>query len=316
MRKSFCLLALLAPIHAFASCGAAFCTINTSWDVQGAWMEPGIRADLRYEYIKQDQPLAGTEEVAVGEIPGHHDEISTVNRNWLASIAYTLNQDWSFSVLLPVVDRKHRHIHNHMGAALLDSWEFSELGDVRVTARRRLATFEDARPSLSTVSLDMGLKLPTGDTDVENDEGLAAERSLQPGSGTTDLLAGLAYSRLLPLKGLSWFVHGELQVPLDYADGYKSGRRVAADAGLRYAANDRLSWLLQLNALHRARDSGPQAEPENSGGRFLFIAPGVSYAFSPAFQLYAFVQLPVYQKVKGVQLVADYATVIGVSTRF
>ena len=76
------------PLPAAASCGAAFCTLNTNWDIQGQAVEPGLRADLRYEYIRQDQPMSGSKKVAVGQIPQHHDEVSTTNRNWLPSLDY------------------------------------------------------------------------------------------------------------------------------------------------------------------------------------------------------------------------------------
>ena len=62
-------LALGGAFHeARASCGAAFCMVNTSWNVQGAWTEPGLRFDLRYEYIDQDQPRHGSSKVGVGQI--------------------------------------------------------------------------------------------------------------------------------------------------------------------------------------------------------------------------------------------------------
>ena len=49
-----------------------------------------------------------------------------------------------------------------------------------------------------------GLKLPTGKYDVTNDEGEQAERTLQPGTGTTDLLLGYYWNSGAPLLGLSW----------------------------------------------------------------------------------------------------------------
>ena len=70
--------ALLAPmLHqtAQATCGASFCMVNTNWNLQGFAPEPGFRFDLRYEYIKQDQPMSGSNKVAFGQIPRHHDEI-------------------------------------------------------------------------------------------------------------------------------------------------------------------------------------------------------------------------------------------------
>ena len=315
LRKTCALWALALPIQAAASCGAAFCTVNTSWDAQG-WTEPGWRADLRFEYLRQDQPMAGHDEVAFGRLSRHHDEIRTRNRNWLASLDYGLNEDWSFHAVLPFVDRSHSHIHNHEGAQLLDAWDFRELGDARVSARRRLYGAEDARPSASAAGVELGLKLPTGDTQVQNAGGELAERSLQPGTGTTDLLAGAYYAGLLPLRDLSWFAQGLVQLPLESHEGYRPGRRTTVDAGVRYAAGDRWSLMLQANALHRARDRGEEAEPEDSGGTHLFVSPGVGYAFTRAIQAYAFVQLPIYQYVNGVQLVADYAVVLGAGARF
>ena len=305
----------VAPV-ARASCGAAFCSINTNWDVQGAWMESGARFDLRYEYIKQDQPMSGSNKVGVGEIRRHHDEVVTRNQNWLPSVDYTLNADWGVNALLPVVHRGHEHIHNHGGGQLPETWNFTEVGDARIVARRRLATFEDGAPSVGTLGANFGLKLPTGATNVRNGSGELAERSLQPGSGTTDLLAGLYYSKSLPMKNTSWFVQGMLQLPLNYHDEYRPGRKVMLDTGVRYAVAEKTSLMLQANALLRARDSGNEAEPEDTGGKALFLSPGISYGVTEKFQVYGFVQLPVYQYVNGVQLTARKAFSVGVSSRF
>jgi len=308
---------IFAPLTAAASCGSAFCTINTSWDAHGAWLEPGARVDLRYEYIRQDQPRNGTRDVAVGEIPRHHDEVLTVNRNLLGTFDYTFNENWGVSVLAPLVDREHDHIHNHMGEQVPEHWDFREVGDVRVMARRRLFTTENPDShSIGTAGLYLGLKLPTGKTDVKNADGDPAERSLQPGTGTTDTVLGGYYSRQLPLRNLSWFVQGLVQLPLNEHDDYRPGIRTNVDTGVRYDAGERLGLLLQLNGLYKARDRGAQAEPDDTGGQFLFLSPGVSYNFGQRLQAYAFVQLPLYQYVNGVQLVASHALAVGLNMRF
>ena len=66
----------------------------------------------------------------------------------------------------------------------------------------------------------------------------------------------------------------------------------------------------------KGRDSGAQAEPDDSGQRMVFVSPGISWNFAKSAQLYAFVQLPVYQSVNGVQLTADWSALAGVSWRF
>jgi hypothetical protein len=308
---------LMAPATASASCGAAFCSVNTSWDAHGGWLEPGARLDLRYEHIRQDQPRAGRRDVGVGEISRHHDEQLTLNRNLLATLDYTLNQDWGVNLLAPIIDRHHDHIHNHRGAQLHESWDFSRVGDVRVMARRRLHSSEDQESHrIATSGVNLGLKLPTGQTNVRNAAGDLAERSLQPGSGTTDLVAGANYSVALPMRSLSWFMQALAQLPLGEKDDYRPGHRVNLDLGARYDVGDHMGLLLQLNALFRARDQGAEAEPEDTGGRFMFVSPGVSYAFTRNLQVYAFVQLPLYQDVNGVQLVARHAIAVGLNMRF
>jgi len=151
---------------------------------------------------------------------------------------------------------------------------------------------------------------------VTNSEGVRAERTLQPGTGTTDALVGAFWREALPMRGLSWFAQTLLQQPLNAREDYRPGRRVTFDAGLRYEATDKIALLLQANVLFRGRDSGAQAEPEDSGGRSVFLSPGVGYAITKDVQAYAFYQLPLYQYVNGVQLVASHSIVFGLSTRF
>src|SRR5262245_20585912 len=112
------LLGSFLAVGAQASCGSAFCSVNTSWDLQSVKADPGAVLDLRYESIKQDQPRSGSDKVSVGQIPRHHDEVFTKNRNWLGTFDYTFNADWGLNVQAPLVDREHLHIHNHGGVQL------------------------------------------------------------------------------------------------------------------------------------------------------------------------------------------------------
>ena len=299
-----------------ASCGSAFCMVNTNWNLQGVAVEPGLRADFRYEYIRQDQPMSGSNKIGVGQIPRHHDEVKTVNRNYLATLDYTFNDQWAVSATLPYLDRSHTHIHNHGGAKLPEQWDFERFGDVRMLGRYQLRSEDANAQKLNYYGINFGLKLPTGDKDVVNAAGSRAERTLQPGTGTTDLLLGGYYSQLLGASDASWFVQGLWQTALNSSEDYRPGQRVSLDIGYRYEATDKFGLMLQLNALYRARDSGLQAEPDDTGGKFIFMSPGLSYAVTKATQLYGFVQKPIYQYVNGVQLVADWSVVLGVTARF
>lgn len=310
------LAALSLSFAAHGSCGAAFCLVNTSWDAQGAWTEPGSRLDVRYELLRQDQPRAGSDAVAVGALPRHHDEVRTLNRNLIIGLDHAFDAHWGVSASAPVVDREHQHVHNHHGTAIGEEWRFTEAGDLRLLGRYQFDARQSGENALDVSGLDVGLKLPTGPFDVRNGQGEPAERTLQPGSGTTDLLAGGYHVRRLPLHDLSLFAQALVQQPLNERAGFRPGTRVNVDLGVRYEAGDSLALLLQLNLLVRARDRGAEAEPQDSGGRFAYLSPGLSWNATQSLQLYGFVQLPLYQYVNGVQLIADFAVAMGASTRF
>ena len=303
------------PSLAVASCGSAFCTVNSNWTSESAMIESGSVFDLRYEYINQDQPRAGSDKVAVGQIPHHHDEVFTRNRNLLATYSHSFDSEWGISVIAPVVDRDHLHIHNHMGGQIPERWNFTELGDVRVVGRYQLPYVGDPTKA-SAAGINFGLKLPTGRSTVANADGDVAERSLQPGTGTTDGIVGAYYHQKLPQWDSSWFAQAQYQHALNSHDDFRPGSQFGIDVGYRYGVTDKLGALVQVNAVVKRRDRGAQAEPDDSGGRFLFISPGLSYAVTDTMQIYAFFQKPVYQYVNGVQLTADKAFVVGLSNRF
>jgi hypothetical protein len=317
LQTAFCgaALALLA-FDSAASCGAAFCLVNTDWSSQGAWVEPGARFDLRYESIDLDQPRNGTRRVAVGEIPRHHDEVETKNQNWVAGIDWNLTPAWGLALTIPYVDREHHHNHNHQGGSIPESWDFRGLGDMRAQARYEFFASREDPAAPRSAGVTFGVKLPTGKYDVANGEGELAERTLQPGTGTTDLLLGSYWHGAAPLQDLSWFTRAQVVLPMNERAGYKPGRQLSLDAGLRYAVSRDVGLMVQVNYLAKGRDSGAEAEPDDSGQRIVSVSPGISWNFAKSAQLYAFVQVPVYQSVNGVQLTADWSAMAGASWRF
>lgn len=299
---------LVAPLTVHAGCSSAFCPVNTQW-VQGVALRSGTQIDLRYEYLDQDQLRAGSEEITAGDIPAdeHEIETETLNRNWLLSVNHAFNPSWGVSFTLPVVNRVHEHILNEGGEKITEKWNFTEISDARLLGRYQ--------PENSNGGFLFGAKLPTGKTDVANAEGGIAERTLQPGSGTTDALIGIFYNNHSRGSLSSWFAQILWQQALKEHDDYKPGDQLTLDGGYRYDASSGLSFMVQLNAVVRSKDHGAEAS-DNSGGKYIFLNPGISYAMTPAVQIYGFFQQPLYQHVNGVQLTADNALVAGISTRF
>ncbi|WP_324780509.1 hypothetical protein [Thiobacillus sedimenti] len=299
-----CLLA----VNAHASCGAAFCSTSNDWlsITQGA--AQGWRVWGQLEYLKMDQLRHGSDKVSPGTVAADHEEIKTLNRNALLGLDYGFAPGWSAGLMLPYSNREH--VHQAAGAPDLEAWQFDNIGDMRMTLRYQ--------PPVRTAggltgSLQGGLKLPTGRTDVRNAAGEVAERSVQPGSGTTDLLlgGGLAYSPLT-MPG-SLFANLSLQAPLDARDGYQPGWRTSVQAGWLLPVHGRLDLILQGNALYVNHDRGVNAEPADSGHTEVAFVPGLAYAWSRNLSVYGQVELPLYQRVNGLQLTHAYAMSVGFS---
>lgn len=304
------LAGLAVAVDAHASCGAAFCSASNDWLTLTQGVTPGWRVWGQMEYINQNQLREGTDKISRAEFTSHHQEVKTINRNFLLGLEYGFSPEWSLDVVLPYSNREHLHIHHHHGTPIPESWQFDELGDTRVKLRYQPG---NQRAGALKWSLNGGLKLPTGKTDVRNADGDEAERSLQPGTGTTDLLlgGGLAYAPL-SMPG-SLFANMTVQLPLDEKDDYRPGWRASLQAGWQYPLSGRLDLLLQASFLRVGQDRGANAEPEDSGRTEAAIVPGVAFALSKKLMLHAQAELPVYQRVNGIQLTHDYALSAGFS---
>lgn len=312
-------LALLGSLSLFgtahASCGSSYCSLLNDRFALGTWDHVGWSADFRLESVTQDRLRTGARTIGAAEVSGEQVlERHTRNTNLVTTLERSFDMNWSLTLRVPVVRRDHLHdpIDEATGAiGPSEQWRFSRLSDVQLLAR-----WQDARNAPdSSWAVTAGLKLPTGSKTVTNTDGARAERALQPGSGTTDLVLGVASRRTV------WDTNAlNLQATwtqaLNGSEQFKPGRRIEVAAGWAHAYNPTLSAVLQLNLVLKARDSGDQAEPDNSGSTTLSLSPGVSVAVGVRSIVYAFVQLPVYQKVNGIQLVPKTSVAVGCTTSF
>lgn len=305
-----------AAVACHASCGSAYCTLMTDRYAQGTG-DPhvGWSADLRVERVTQTRLRSGTHDIDPSQVSGEDAiERRTDNINVLTTLSYGWNADWSLSLRVPVLRRDHAHdlIDPDTGlASTPERWRFTRLGDVQLLARRQVLA-ED--PSTSYAFFG-GVKLPTGGTNVTNSDGVRAERALQPGTGTTDLVIGAAARHAMGPKDAA-FGQASASWALNRHEDFKPGQRLELALGWSHAFSQDIGGVVQLNLRRRGRDSGAQAEPDNSGSTVLDISPGLTLAVGAASTLYAYVQLPLYQRVNGIQLVPRHALAIGWTSDF
>ena len=299
--------ATLAPsVLACSSCG---CTLNADWASQGLKTGSGLSLGLRHDQFDQNVLRSGTGKVDTAAITYPTDQEiqkQTMNRNSILSLDYGAADGWGVNLQLPWIDRTHSTIA--AGDTEPSGSASSSIGDLRVLGR-----YQGFSPERDW-GLQFGLKLPTGAIDVNFNSGPQAgqplDRGLQPGTGTTDLLLG-AY-RFGPLsQTLDFFTQVLLQQPLNSRDGFKPGTGVNLSGGVRWVGEGAVVPQLQLNARIEGRESGANADVANSGASLLYVSPGASMAVTDRLQAYGFMQVPIYQRVNGLQLEPKYSASIG-----
>jgi hypothetical protein len=303
-------IAIPATSSACSSCG---CTLNSDWSSQGYAVGSGFRVDLRYDYFNQSDLRSGTDSVDRSslEVPNDREiQNTTINRNTTLGIDYAPSRNWGVNVLIPYFDRFHNTIAE--GDTDLSYSRSNSIGDVRVTGR-----FQGFSPDLSFGVL-FGLKFATGKTDVNFYAGPQAgqplDRGLQPGTGTTDALLGV-YDFGNWSESIGYFAQATLQQPLNSNDGFKPGTGINITGGLRYTGWQMFTPQAQINIRSEKRESGVNADVENSGATLAYFSPGVSMRFNSHWDGFAFVQFPIYQRVNGLQLEPDRLFSIGLQYR-
>ena len=73
---------------------------------------------------------------------------------------------------------------------------------------------------------------------------------------------------------------------------------------------------LQINARIEGRESGENADVDNSGSTLVYLSPGLNFQVAGALHGYAYVQLPIYQRVNGLQIEPRYTATVGIYYTF
>jgi hypothetical protein len=304
--------------------------VNTNWDTQGLSHDSGVLVDLRYSYARADQWKAGSSRKATETPSGADAEIEnkrTVNQLVNLNVDYAINRNWGVVLGLPYVLRDHTHtFDSSLTGPFTQQAKFDELGDIRLVGKYKF----DLQRHDAGAGLRFGVKLPTGATNktmspadpADPDTPYKLERSAQPGTGSTDGILGAYYFQNSSGNGWGWFVSGQIQSAISTRDEYRPGNETSLDLGMHYEVAQGLNLLLQLNAQHRSRDTGVNANPA-SGGHALQLSPGLSYAVAPQTQIYGYLQLPIIQYMNtdpadaaSGQLAAKWSAAIGVTQRF
>jgi len=311
MRATLLLSALLCwTANAFASCGSSSCPLDLH--ALGLLDNARFVLDLSFQSIDQDRLRTQRGDFAI-----EHDELRTINRLTTLQLTARVAPRWQIGVTAPFVSRTHEHVER--GSGDFEQWHFGAFGDAAVQARFRAAR---------SLWLTAGVKLPTGARHETNGDE-EAEVTIQPGTGSTDLTLGATWqggivrdtgaggpmgsATLIPL-----FVSASVRRNGRGTHDYRRGGELQVSAGSEYPLTSSLHVLGQLNLRRLAKDDAGATEEnrELTGGTVLYLSPGLRLLAGGGTSVYGYVQLPVMQRVNGVQLVSRANVLVGIQKRF
>lgn len=298
-----------------AACGADMCVLDLRGPESGAGR---YSFEMAYQYNDMDEPRIGTRSAFVGEIPSHHNEIRTESRIWTMTGRALVTERIFLAATLPWMQRFHAHeSEHHPGFYELQSWEYEGLGDLLVSGY--VTPGGVLSPGPYDISLQLGVKAPTGRDDVMEFEHHKPEPMARPGSGSWDGLAGFQVRRPVVTSGFG----GEARaVPFSIGvvgrlngtgtEDYRIGNELQVNVAGGWALAPALTLLGQVNTRFRAKDREEGAIQENTGGTAVYATPGLRVGRGPI-GAHAYWQFRLHENVNGIQVTAPSHLMVGMS---
>lgn len=319
------LLCSLIPAEAFAcACGCSSFDTGATAELP---KEDDHGGSVYFEWYHADQ---NTNWSGASKAPAANNGDKHILTDWyVTGLNYMFNREWGFALRVPTANRSFLtdvDFMPGMGGMMQDLQRFhvSTIGDIELTGR--YTGFSDDMSK----GLIFGLKLPSGDW-----KAAGFDRDTQIGTGSTDLILG-GFWRGMITGDNAWqyFAQTKLDVPLWTRSAFDSDPDVNAEAGYRpgwtidtalgitynnwyhVGPLDKVAPLLQVIVSHRQPDSGAAAMPWQTGYDRIFISPGIDITKvvddpkNQTFKVYGDIEIPVYQRMNGNQLVAPYVSKI------
>jgi hypothetical protein len=285
------LLALCAYTEAQACpCGCVKICVDNLADRPAVSAASPFVLDVRFDAIDQNE----RNDAAHAHWYGSHFLTTGTVETQIAG------QTWFLSV-----PRVERHLHTDKTAVGATNYTQNVvgLGDITVGTRFDWRGF----------TINAGVKLPTGNDHIvfADPDGGLSRRYLQPGTGSTDVLAGIRKDFGAADSALSEFVQLQAQGAVASDVNFRPGTTLALSAGVRYKLTDSLAASLQGSLLRQFRDKNTMRldpatqrqaaapsksvydEDLESGGLTTSLAAGLSYKLSGTTSAYLFYSQPV-----------------------
>jgi hypothetical protein len=274
---------LAAPVAAHA-CSQCLCGLPFPADALGGATPEQLRFGIEDRYLSKSNALE--------EAPG----LEVEHEHRLAGFAL-----WRAADRVALLGRLPYNMKEITAAAVgqapMRATE-SGIGDAEVMALIGLKQSAGTRPS--TLAAVVGVVAPTGANDRRDIEGARLDQHLQPGSGAWTGNAGLNANLAVRAGIVAASLLGRWNGT--NAFGYHYGDALLYDLGFTSRERSRFSLIAQLNGRSADADRLEDGTTgEHTGGTVVYAAPGVRWRSELGMTVEAALQIPVYERLRGVQ---------------
>ena len=260
---------------------------NLNGGTGNVFKEGMFRVVLRDINFEADTAYNGDEEV-----PDAMKRKLKVNVAQLVA-RYGLGAGFDVRMMIPIIDKK-MHMTNPMNGKSTE-WSNNGIGDIAIIGGYELMNQMKGDPLF--LSIGAGVKLPTGSTDeaFKTPGGKKVLPGMQNGSGSTDYILELGASKILPNSRID--AHVAYKINGDGDNDYDFGNMLHWNIGYSYAMTKSFDLQLELDGIHRAKNSFKGKEIEGTGGDAIYLTPGFHYRVTKQFDVSVGYAIPVWRDI-------------------
>ncbi len=186
------------------------------------------------------------------------------------------------------------------------STKVSGFGDAILLGQYKLIKFNEA-----SIYLTGGIKIPTGKSDVKDENGILMAADLQPGTGSWDMIAGAGFVKSHFIRPGMSFTSTFISKLNTYSERYNGQQNYKYGNDFQFLLGITDSFFMKSMLLnpgllvrfwHTTPDKIEDSLFPNTGGTWIYLAPSVNFQFTDMISIFGSTEIPVYQKLTGSQL--------------
>ncbi|MFQ5582831.1 MAG: hypothetical protein ACE5GL_00155 [Calditrichia bacterium] len=256
-----------------------------------------FQLSLTYDYNRLSRVYTGSNFLEVDP-----NQRQRIGQSVLLEASYGFSSRFSATVVTSVIQQKRRIASDITGET--DFIRANGLGDAAVLAKFSIIPFNLL--SRREAAIGAGVKIPFGENNF-NVNGIRVSDDLQPGSGSWDgILWGYLARGFYPKIPVTAFLRSSYRLTGTNSFNYKFGNEFLLSLGGILSTKSFLSYSMLFRYRSVTADQRNDATLPNSGGKWLYVIPGLNVNLSSSMGVRLSGQVPVYRNLDGTQLTTTY----------